>query len=116
MVEGKSLISYNINLILICRLIHLEIGNLSIMTITAQTGWSCDATDNVYVTCMARCSFVRDGVLYIKPTLTADEIGESNLENGYTMDMWGGSPADLCMGMLITFATDSGLYSVFVVT
>jgi hypothetical protein len=43
-------------------------------------------------------SFVRDGVLYIKPTLTADDIGEANLENGYTMDMWGGSPADLCTG------------------
>lgn len=41
-------------------------------------------------------SFVRDGMLHIKPTLLADEIGEANLHGGYTLDIWGGSPADLC--------------------
>ena len=44
-------------------------------------------------------SFVRDGVLHIVPTLTADRIGESNLKgNNFRMDMWGGSPADMCTG------------------
>ncbi|XP_003388466.2 PREDICTED: beta-1,3-glucan-binding protein-like [Amphimedon queenslandica] len=41
-------------------------------------------------------SFVRDGVLYIKPTLLEDQIGLANVENGFTMDIWGGAPADLC--------------------
>ncbi|RKO89995.1 concanavalin A-like lectin/glucanase domain-containing protein, partial [Blyttiomyces helicus] len=43
-------------------------------------------------------SFVRDGTLYLQPTLTADAIGEANVENGYTMDLWGGDPASLCTG------------------
>jgi len=43
-------------------------------------------------------SYVRDGVLYILPTLTSDNIGMSNLQSGYTMDIWGSSPADLCTG------------------
>ncbi len=43
-------------------------------------------------------SFVKDGVLYIKPTLTAERIGEANLKNNFRMDMWGGSPADQCTG------------------
>ena len=30
-------------------------------------------------------SYVKDGVLYIKPTLTADRIGESNLKMNYRM-------------------------------
>ena len=41
-------------------------------------------------------SYVRDGILYIKPTLMEDQIGIDNLKNGYTMDIWGGSPADYC--------------------
>ena len=41
-------------------------------------------------------SYVRDGVLYIKPTLMEDQIGIDNVKNGFTMDIWGGSPADLC--------------------
>eukprot|EP00164_Ancoracysta_twista_P006269 GFYU01008709.1.p1 GENE.GFYU01008709.1~~GFYU01008709.1.p1 ORF type:complete len:388 (-),score=122.60 GFYU01008709.1:71-1234(-) len=43
-------------------------------------------------------SYVKDSVLYIKPTLTADNIGEANLHSGFTMDMWGSSPADQCTG------------------
>lgn len=61
-------------------------------------------------------SFVKDGVLTIKPTLLEDRIGASNLKNGFTMvskklidfiflnfffinkDMWGGSLADQCTG------------------
>ena len=42
-------------------------------------------------------SYVKDGALYIQPSLLADEIGEANLKgNGYTLDVWGGAPADLC--------------------
>ena len=43
-------------------------------------------------------SFVKDGVLHIRPTLTEDRIGDANLRSGYRMDMWGGSPADQCTG------------------
>jgi len=44
-------------------------------------------------------SFVRDGILYIKPTLTADTIGEANvIGNSYTLDVWGSTPADMCTG------------------
>nr|XP_006815539.1 PREDICTED: beta-1,3-glucan-binding protein-like [Saccoglossus kowalevskii] len=42
-------------------------------------------------------SYVRDGILYIKPTLTADLYGESYLYNG-RLDLWGASPADICTG------------------
>ena len=41
-------------------------------------------------------SYVRDGVLYLRPTLLEDDIGLANLQNGYTLDIWGGAPADLC--------------------
>ena len=43
-------------------------------------------------------SYVEDGIFHIKPTLTADRIGEANLKSNYRMDMWGGSPADRCTG------------------
>ena len=43
-------------------------------------------------------SFVRNSTLFIKPTLTADFIGEANVQSGYTLDMWGSSPADQCTG------------------
>ena len=42
-------------------------------------------------------SFVKDGILHIKPTLTAERITEASLKQG-TMNMWGGSPADMCTG------------------
>ncbi|XP_070564349.1 beta-1,3-glucan-binding protein-like isoform X2 [Ptychodera flava] len=42
-------------------------------------------------------SYVRDGVLYIKPTLTADHYGDSFLTSG-RLDLWGSSPADMCTG------------------
>eukprot|EP00457_Paulinella_chromatophora_P008884 gb/GEZN01008933.1/.p1 GENE.gb/GEZN01008933.1/~~gb/GEZN01008933.1/.p1 ORF type:complete len:347 (-),score=20.10 gb/GEZN01008933.1/:290-1330(-) len=41
-------------------------------------------------------SFVRDGVLFLKPTMTADLIGEEALQSGYTMSIWGGDPASQC--------------------
>ena len=33
-------------------------------------------------------SYVRNSVLYIQPTLTADTIGEANVVNGYDMNLW----------------------------
>jgi len=38
-------------------------------------------------------SYVRDGVLYIKPTLTEDAIGHQTLISG-SASIWGGEPAD----------------------
>jgi hypothetical protein len=38
-------------------------------------------------------SFVRDGKLFIKPTLTADKFGERFLSTGKLL-LYGGSPAD----------------------
>jgi len=35
--------------------------------------------------------------LYLKPTLTADNIGQQNLNSG-TLDVWGSTPANLCTG------------------
>eukprot|EP00732_Lithocolla_globosa_P003175 Lithocolla_globosa_v1_NODE_2409_length_2018_cov_37.605706.p1 type:complete len:361 gc:universal NODE_2409_length_2018_cov_37.605706:1176-94(-) len=43
-------------------------------------------------------SFVEDSVLYLKPQMTADVIGEQNVQGGYLMDLWGSSPANLCTG------------------
>jgi len=43
-------------------------------------------------------SYVENGVLYLRPRLTAEAIGEDQLHNGYTLDLWGSSPANLCTG------------------
>ena len=40
-------------------------------------------------------SFVKDGVLHLQPTLTADMIGEQYLRTG-SINLWGGTPADQC--------------------
>lgn len=40
-------------------------------------------------------SFVKDSVLYIKPTFTEDCIGTQTLNSG-SVNIWGGAPADLC--------------------
>jgi beta-glucanase (GH16 family) len=40
-------------------------------------------------------SYVKDGVLYIKPTLTEDYVGTNTFRSG-SVSIWGGSPADLC--------------------
>ncbi|XP_072023402.1 beta-1,3-glucan-binding protein-like [Amphiura filiformis] len=42
-------------------------------------------------------SYVRDGSLYIKPTLTEDLFGPGFLNTG-TLSLWGSSPANLCTG------------------
>lgn len=43
-------------------------------------------------------TFVKDGVLNIKPVLTEDKIGAGNVRAGFTYELWGGSPADQCTG------------------
>ena len=43
-------------------------------------------------------SFVKEGVLHIQPTFTADFLGsEAQLKTGQ-LDLWGASPADQCTG------------------
>ena len=45
-------------------------------------------------------SYIRDGVLYIKPTLTGDTIGMDKMDpsSGYIMDLGGNTPATECTG------------------
>jgi hypothetical protein len=40
-------------------------------------------------------SFVKNGVLYLQPTLTSESIGITYMKTG-SYAMWGGTPADLC--------------------
>ena len=35
-------------------------------------------------------------MLYITPTLLVDEIGEAALRNGYTINLWGSMPSNMC--------------------
>lgn len=41
-------------------------------------------------------SWVNNSILNIKPILTEDKIGADKVRNGYTYDLWGGTPADQC--------------------
>ncbi|KAI9487416.1 MAG: concanavalin A-like lectin/glucanase domain-containing protein [Benjaminiella poitrasii] len=41
-------------------------------------------------------SFVQDGVLYLKPTLTAETIGEAAVLNGGKISLYGGAPSVDC--------------------
>lgn len=41
-------------------------------------------------------NYVKDGVLYLKPTYLAGNIGEGNLRNGCTLNLWGSSPLTYC--------------------
>ncbi len=43
-------------------------------------------------------SYCKDGVLYLQPTLTEDNIGPNAVRGGYDLNIWGGSPADQCTG------------------
>ena len=43
-------------------------------------------------------SYVRDGALYIEPTLLSDDIGDKVWTGWFRLDAWGASPADLCTG------------------
>jgi beta-glucanase (GH16 family) len=40
-------------------------------------------------------SYVRDGVLYLLPSMTEDAIGLSTMQTG-TVNIWGGQPSDTC--------------------
>jgi hypothetical protein len=40
-------------------------------------------------------SFVRNGTLYLKPTLTVDAVGETTLRSG-DVNIWGGSSVEGC--------------------
>ncbi|KAJ3412155.1 hypothetical protein HDV05_001130 [Chytridiales sp. JEL 0842] len=40
-------------------------------------------------------SYVKNGTLHLRPTLTADNIGESFLRNGYTMQLWGNEDSSM---------------------
>nr|XP_054764484.1 beta-1,3-glucan-binding protein-like isoform X1 [Lytechinus pictus] len=42
-------------------------------------------------------SYVKDGKLFIKPTLTEDLLGPGSVTNS-RLDLWGASPANLCTG------------------
>jgi beta-glucanase (GH16 family) len=42
-------------------------------------------------------SFVKEGILYLQPTLTSDKFGEDFITNG-VLDLTGASPADNCTG------------------
>ncbi|KAF7724623.1 hypothetical protein EC973_000867 [Apophysomyces ossiformis] len=41
-------------------------------------------------------SFVRDGILYIRPTLTMDLLGEENMKEGAHVNLWSGQPSVSC--------------------
>ncbi|KAF8940282.1 hypothetical protein BGZ47_007804 [Haplosporangium gracile] len=43
-------------------------------------------------------TFVRDGIFYIRPTLTEYRIGAEALHNGGKMDLWGSDPGTQCTG------------------
>jgi len=40
-------------------------------------------------------SYVKDSILYLKPTLTEDRFGVDFIKNE-KLDLWGGQPGDLC--------------------
>ena len=40
-------------------------------------------------------SYTRDGILYLKPTITADIYGDDFIRNEM-LDIWGGQPGDKC--------------------
>lgn len=41
-----------------------------------------------YYTSHSNNSYVRDGVLFLRPTLTSDRFGEAAVESGYTLNLW----------------------------
>ncbi|CAO3611666.1 unnamed protein product [Cunninghamella echinulata] len=41
-------------------------------------------------------SFVENGVLYLKPTFTADFMGEEAMKNGGELNLWNGEPGTTC--------------------
>ena len=46
-------------------------------------------------------SYVRDGILYIKPKLTNDTYPYPDFMNSGTMDLWGGNPPEQCTSNMV---------------
>lgn len=63
--------------------IHAEIGNLWIPLRYANNRSN---------------SFVEDGILYLKPTLTADFMGEGAMTDGGVLSLWSSEPSSQCTG------------------
>ena len=63
------------------------------ITLPGGGNWEFELYDNNRST-----TFTKDGVLNIVPVLTEDKIGAQNVRAGYTYELWGGSPADMCTG------------------
>lgn len=61
------------------------------ITLAGGGNWEFQLYDNNRST-----TFVTNNTLNIRPLLTSNKIGENNVRAGYTMDVWGGSPADYC--------------------
>ena len=61
------------------------------ITLAGGGNWEFQLYDNNRST-----TFTKNGLLNIKPVLTEDKIGAQAVRNGYTYDLWGGSPADQC--------------------
>ena len=61
------------------------------ITLAGGGNWEFQIYDNKRIN-----SYVKDGVLYITPTLLVDEIGEAALRNGHTINLWGSTPSNMC--------------------
>ena len=61
------------------------------ITLSGGGNWEFELYENNRST-----SFVKDGMLNIKPVLTEDKIGAEHVRNGYDYNIWGGTPADRC--------------------
>jgi hypothetical protein len=47
-------------------------------------------------------SFVEDGILYLKPTMTEDTIGEEAMKYSGRVNLYSGSPSEDCTGKIFT--------------
>jgi hypothetical protein len=63
------------------------------ITLSGGGNWEFELYDNNRST-----TFVKDGVLNIRPVLTEDKIGANFVRAGYDYNIWGSSPADQCTG------------------
>jgi len=61
------------------------------ITLAGGGNWEFELYDNNRST-----TFVTGNTLNIRPLLTSNKVGDSAVRNGYTYDVWGGSPADHC--------------------
>ena len=43
-------------------------------------------------------SYIKDGMLYLKPSFLVDDTGEASLRSGYNFDLWGSQLATFCTG------------------